>query len=39
MTYAGWTVNKYGRRYEHGPSEFFIEVQDKLAGKARSMLT
>jgi DNA helicase-2/ATP-dependent DNA helicase PcrA len=30
MTYSGWTANRYGRRFVHGPSEFLIEVQDKL---------
>ena len=30
MTYSGWMTNKYGRRFVHGPSEFLIEVQEKL---------
>ena len=30
MTYCGWTENKYGRRFERGPSEFLIEVQRQL---------
>jgi DNA helicase-2/ATP-dependent DNA helicase PcrA len=30
MTYSGWTANRYGRRFERGPSEFLIEVRRKL---------
>ena len=32
LTYSGWTANQYGRRFEHGPSEFLLEVQRKLSG-------
>jgi len=31
MTYSGWTKNKYGRRFPHGPSEFLLEVKRRLA--------
>ena len=30
MTYSGWTVNRYGRRFANGPSEFLIEIRDRL---------
>jgi DNA helicase-2/ATP-dependent DNA helicase PcrA len=30
MTYSGFTVNRYGRRYDRGPSEFLIELKKKL---------
>jgi DNA helicase II / ATP-dependent DNA helicase PcrA len=30
MTYSGWTENRYGRRFDHGPSEFLAEVRDRL---------
>lgn len=30
MTYVGWNENKYGKRFFNGPSEFLIEVQQKL---------
>ncbi len=32
LTYSGWTRNQYGRRFDNGPSEFLIEVRDRLAG-------
>lgn len=31
LTYSGWTMNRYGRRFEQGPSEFLVEVQQRLA--------
>ncbi len=31
MTYSGFTKDKYNRRHENGPSEFLIEVADRLA--------
>lgn len=30
MTYSGFTTDKYGRRHEHGPSEFLMEVEARL---------
>ena len=30
MTYSGWITNKYGRRFDNGPSEFLLELQQKL---------
>jgi DNA helicase-2/ATP-dependent DNA helicase PcrA len=30
LTYSGWTENKYGRRFHKGPSEFLIELKDRL---------
>lgn len=33
LTYSGWTVNRYGRRFENGPSEFLLEVQ-KIVSEA-----
>ena len=30
MTYSGWRENRYGRRFHDGPSEFLIEVRDRL---------
>lgn len=33
MTYSGWTENKYGRRFENGPSEFLLEVMRLTEGK------
>jgi DNA helicase-2/ATP-dependent DNA helicase PcrA len=30
MTYSGWRVNPFGRRFENGPSEFLLEVKNKL---------
>lgn len=30
MTYSGWTANRYGRRFDRGPSEFLVEVRRKL---------
>jgi len=30
MTYSGWTENRYGRRFNNGPSEFLLEIQEKL---------
>ncbi len=30
MTYVGWSQNKYGTRFLNGPSEFLLEVQQKL---------
>ena len=34
LTYAGWTRNRYGRRFDNGPSEFLIEVRERLANWA-----
>ena len=30
MTYSGFTMDKYGRKHENGPSEFLIEVKTRL---------
>lgn len=30
MTYSGWTKNRYGRRFNNGPSEFLVEIQKRL---------
>lgn len=30
MTYSGWVANKYGRIFKNGPSEFLLELQQKL---------
>ena len=30
MTYSGFTIDKYGRRHENGPSEFLLEVEARL---------
>lgn len=30
MTYSGFTLDKYGRRHENGPSEFLLELKKKL---------
>ena len=30
MTYSGWRENRYGRRFHDGPSEFLVEVRDRL---------
>ena len=30
MTYSGWTQNQYGRRFKRGPSEFLLQVRDRL---------
>jgi len=30
MTFSGWTSNRYGRRFNNGPSEFLVEVRDRL---------
>jgi DNA helicase-2/ATP-dependent DNA helicase PcrA len=30
MTYSGFTVNKYGKRFYNGASEFILEVQQRL---------
>jgi len=30
MTYSGWTKNRYGRVFRRGPSEFLVEVRDRL---------
>jgi DNA helicase-2/ATP-dependent DNA helicase PcrA len=30
MTYSGWTENRFGRRFVRGPSEFLVEVQERL---------
>jgi DNA helicase-2/ATP-dependent DNA helicase PcrA len=30
LTYSGWTINQYGRRFDNGPSEFLEEVQLRL---------
>jgi DNA helicase-2/ATP-dependent DNA helicase PcrA len=32
LTYSGWTRNRYGRRFDNGPSEFLVEVRQRLAG-------
>jgi|SRR6266566_4663259 len=39
MTYSGFTVDRYGRRHENGPSEFLLELQKKLSesGDAESV--
>ena len=31
MTYSGFTVNRHGRRFDRGPSEFLLELKEKLA--------
>jgi DNA helicase-2/ATP-dependent DNA helicase PcrA len=31
MMYSGFTVNRYGRRFDNGPSEFLLELQQSLA--------
>lgn len=31
MTYSGWTINQWGRRFDNGASEFLLEVERKLA--------
>jgi DNA helicase II / ATP-dependent DNA helicase PcrA len=31
MTYSGWNSNQYGRIFKQGPSEFLIQLHDKLA--------
>ena len=31
MTYSGFTVNQYGRRFAHGPSVFLNEIQARSA--------
>ncbi len=30
LTYSGFTVNRYGRRFDTGPSEFLLEVRKML---------
>ena len=30
MTYSGFNVNRYGRRFENGPSDFLIEVRERM---------
>ncbi|AGL00974.1 DNA/RNA helicase, superfamily I [Desulfoscipio gibsoniae DSM 7213] len=30
LTYSGWTKNKYGRKFNNGPSEFLIELRDSV---------
>jgi len=30
MTYSGWTTNPYGKRFNNGPSEFLLELRQKL---------
>jgi DNA helicase-2/ATP-dependent DNA helicase PcrA len=30
MTYSGWTTNRYGHRFDNGPSEFLLEVQKRM---------
>jgi len=35
LLYSGWTENKYGRRFHNGPSEFVLEIQQKLASATR----
>jgi DNA helicase-2/ATP-dependent DNA helicase PcrA len=32
LIYSGWTRNRYGRRFDNGPSEFLVEVRQRLAG-------
>ncbi len=29
LTYSGFTVNQYGRRFDNGPSEYVLELQDR----------
>ncbi len=33
MTFSGFTVDKYNRRHENGPSEFMLEVMDRMKRK------
>lgn len=30
MTFSGWFTNRSGRRFDNGPSEFLLELQQKL---------
>ena len=30
MTYSGWTENQYGRRFPRGPSEFLVDIRERL---------
>ncbi len=30
MTYSGFTVNRYGRRFDNGPSEYLLELQSRM---------
>ena len=30
MTYSGWRETRFGRRFCEGPSEFLMEVRDRL---------
>lgn len=30
LLYSGWTRNRYGRRFDDGPSPFLVELQQKL---------
>jgi DNA helicase-2/ATP-dependent DNA helicase PcrA len=32
LIFSGWTRNRYGRRFNNGPSEFLLEVRERLAG-------
>lgn len=31
LTYSGWTVNQWGRRFDDGPSPFLLDLQKGLA--------
>lgn len=31
LTYSGWTMNQYGRRFDDGPSPFLLDLQKGLA--------
>lgn len=31
ILYSGWTVNRYGRRFNDGPSPFVVELEARLA--------
>lgn len=33
LLYSGWYQNKYGTRFEKGPSSFLVELQDKFKKK------
>lgn len=37
LTYSGWTKNRYGRRFQNGPSEFLLEVKERLQGTFPSL--
>ncbi len=34
ITFSGFTINKYGRRFDNGPSEFVVEVAKRLKDNA-----